>query len=485
MQIILKPFIRTLGLMILFSISACESKKDKSESAPNIIIIYTDDQGTLDAGCYGADDLHTPNIDRLSRSGIRFTQAYAHTVCCPSRAAMLTGRHPQRSGINNWTQNDAHAKKKGINMPLGEITIAEVLKEQGYSTGIFGKWHLGAAVENGPLEQGFDEFYGFRGGFIDNYAHYFLHGKGFHDLWNNKEEIFERNRYFPSLMTEKAIQFIDKNKAKPFFLYAAFNLPHYPEQPDSLFIQYNEGLKEPRKSYANVISTVDDKIGQIIDKLEELEIRNNTIIFFMSDNGHSTEETTIKIDNHLSGLPNGTNYCANGGGGYTGKWRGAKAGFLEGGIRVPAIISYPGHFPENETRDQIITCMDFLPTICEITGSKMPDHVLDGYSLLPIIASENAPSNHQVLYFQWRDQWAIREGKWKLIVNGRDTTGKFSSHIEKEERMETPYLANLEADHPEEQNFAAEYPEIVERLTKLYTNWAADVNNTNYEDKKN
>lgn len=129
--------------------------------------------------------------------------------------------------------------------------------------------------------------------------------------------------------------------------------------------------------------------------------------------------------------------------------------------------------------------MDFLPTICEITGSKMPDHVLDGYSLLPIIASENAPSNHQVLYFQWRDQWAIREGKWKLIVNGRDTTGKFSSHIEKEERMETPYLANLEADHPEEQNFAAEYPEIVERLTKLYTNWAADVNNTNYEDKKN
>jgi arylsulfatase A-like enzyme len=196
----------------------------------------------------------------------------------------------------------------------------------------------------------------------------------------------------------------------------------------------------------------------------------------MSDNGHSTEETMIRMDNHLSGLPKGTNYCAHGGGGYTGEWRGAKAGFLEGGIRVPAIISYPGHFPENEARDQIISCMDFFPTICEITGSKIPDCVLDGYSLMPVINSKNAPSHHQVLYFQWRDQWAVREGKWKLIVNGRDTTGKFSIHLQKDEKMESPYLANLEADHPEEQNFASEHPEIVERLTKLYTDWAVEVN---------
>ena len=196
----------------------------------------------------------------------------------------------------------------------------------------------------------------------------------------------------------------------------------------------------------------------------------------MSDNGHSAEETLIKVDNHLSGLPKGTNYCANGGGGYTGKWRGAKAGFLEGGIRVPAIISYPGHFPENETRDQIISCMDIFPTICEITGSKLPDHVLDGYSLLPMIMSEQEASHHEVLYFQWRDQWAVRSGKWKLIVKGRDTTGKFSTHPQKEEKMESPYLANLEAEHPEEENYAAEYPEVVERLTELYTNWAFTVN---------
>jgi len=160
----LNPIMLTFSVIILFSISANMNKNDNTESPPNIIIIYTDDQGTLDAGCYGANDLYTPNIDRLSRSGIRFTQAYAHTVCCSSRAAMLTGRHPQRSGITNWTQNDAHAKEKGINMPLSEVTIAEVLKENGYRTGIFGKWHLGAAVENGPLEQGFDKFYGIVGG---------------------------------------------------------------------------------------------------------------------------------------------------------------------------------------------------------------------------------------------------------------------------------------------------------------------------------
>ena len=462
-----------LGCSLLILLSSCGKKEGLQK--PNIIIIYTDDQGTLDAGCFGADDLYTPNIDKLSRSGIRFTQAYAHTVCCPSRAALITGRHPQRSGIISWTQNDAHAKEKGINMPLSEVTIAEVLKENGYQTGMFGKWHLGGALENGPLEQGFDTFYGFRGGFIDNYVHYFLHGKGFHDLWSNKQEVFERDQYFPTLMTEKTLQFIEENRNQPFFIYAAFNLPHYPEQPDSVFVARNAALNEPRKSYASAVSTVDDKIGQIIDKIEELDLRSNTVIIFMSDNGHSTEETMIRIDGHLSGLPRGTNYCANGGGGFTGKWRGAKGSFLEGGIRVPAVISYPGHFPENETRDQVVSCMDIFPTICEITGSRLPDRPIDGYSLIPVIESGKARSNHQVLYFQWEDQWAVREGKWKLIVRGRDTTGKFSNHPQKEENMESPYLANLEAADPEAYNYAKEYPELVEKLTNLYQDWAATV----------
>ncbi len=442
---------------------------------PNVIIIYTDDQGTLDAACYGAQDLITPNLDQLAKNGILFTQAYAHTVCCPSRAGLLTGRHPQRSGINNWTQNDAHAEKKGINMPLSEITIAEVLKENGYTTGLFGKWHLGGAVENGPLEQGFDEFFGFRGGFIDNYTHYFLHGMGFHDLWDNKEEIFDRDNYFPALMTEKAIEFIENNKDQPFFLYAAFNLPHYPEQPDSLFMPAYNDLDEPRRSYAKVMTAVDGRIGQLIDKLKDLEIYDNTAIFYMSDNGHSTEETMIRFDNHNSGIPKGTNYCANGGGGYTGKWRGAKGSFLEGGVRVPAIVSYPDRFEGGQIRDEIITCMDLFPTIIELTGSELSAHTIDGYSFVPIIESETAVSQHEVLYFQWRDQWAVREGRWKLIVNGLDHTGRYSPHPQKTEKMDSLYLADLDAEKPEEMNYAKVHPEIVDRLTKLYATWAEDV----------
>ena len=462
--------------LFLYSLIPLISIGQNAVQKPNIIIIYTDDHGTLDARCYGASDLFTPNIDRLAKTGVRFTQAYAHTVCCPSRAALLTGRHPQRSGINNWTQNDAHVAEKGINMLLSEVTVAELLKANGYRTGLFGKWHLGASLDHGPLEQGFDTFYGFRGGFIDNYVHYFLHGKGFHDLWRNNQEIFERGQYFPSRMTEEALKFIEDNHGQPFFLFAAFNLPHYPEQADTQFVRINQALEEPRKSYAHVISTVDDKIGQILDKLEQLNIRENTMIILMGDNGHSTEETEIKFDDHLSGLAKGTNYCANGGGGFTGKWRGAKAGFFEGGIRVPAIVSYPGHFPQNETRDQIVTCMDFLPTICEVTGSKLPDYNIDGFSLLPVIKSKRKTSKHEILYFQWRDQWAVREGKWKLIIKGRDTTGEFSPHPQKEEKMESPYLANLEDAQPELNNYARRYPEIVERLTKLYDNWASEVN---------
>lgn len=462
----MKKFI--LILLAVFLLSSCRTPKK-----PNIIILYTDDQGTLDAGCYGAGDLITPNIDQLARNGIRFTQAYSHTVSCPSRAAMLTGRDPQRAGVSNWTQNDAHDERMGINMPLSEVTIAEVLKENGYRTGLFGKWHLGAAPGYGPLEQGFDEFFGFRSGFIDNYVHYFLHFNGFHDLWQNNGEIFDRGLYFPELMTEKALEFIERNKDQPFFVYAAFNLPHYPEEPDSLFMSYYADMMEPRRSYAKVVSTVDWRIGQITGKLKELGILENTVIFFMSDNGHSTESTTILVDNHSSGLPKGTDYSAHGGGGYTGKWRGAKGNFLEGGIRVPAIISYPGHFRENQVRDQIITCMDFLPTICELTGSRLPGCRLDGHSLVPILESGKAESLHDILYFQWQKQWSVREGRWKLIVNGEDDTGKYSNHPEKQMKLETPYLADLEDENPEELNYAAAHPDIVERLTKLHEEWEA------------
>ncbi|MCF7958851.1 MAG: sulfatase-like hydrolase/transferase, partial [Phycisphaerae bacterium] len=215
---------RTLTLLILLGAAALQGA-DK----PNVILFFTDDQGTLDVNCYGSTDLYTPNMDMLAKRGVRFTQAYAHTVCCPARAMLMTGRHPQRGNVNNWTQGNAKGPK-GRNMFLEEITLAEVLKGAGYKTALFGKWHLGADLDHGPTKQGFDEFFGLRGGFIHNYNHYFLHGTGFHDLYEGTKEVFARGEYFPDMVTERAIQFIDKNKKNPFFMYVAFNVPHYPEQ---------------------------------------------------------------------------------------------------------------------------------------------------------------------------------------------------------------------------------------------------------------
>jgi arylsulfatase A-like enzyme len=202
-----------------------------------------------------------------------------------------------------------------------------------------------------------------RDGFIDNYNHYFLHGKGFHDLYRGTEEIFEKGKYFPDLVVREAKRFLDENKSKPFFLFVSFNLPHYPEQAYTKFDEIYAKLPVPRRSYAKVISTVDDHMGQILKKLDELGLRDNTIIIFISDNGHSSESYRIRVENHNSGLPKGHNYGANGGGGNTGKWRGAKGSFFEGGIRVPAVISYPSEIPANVVRDQAITLADFYPTI--------------------------------------------------------------------------------------------------------------------------
>ena len=255
---------------------------------PNVVILFTDDQGTLDAGCYGSKDLRTPNVDELAATGVRFTQAYAQTVCCPARAALLTGRHPQRGGVRHWTQGNMNAARKGINMALSEVTLAEVLRDAGYRTALYGKWHLGAHRDHGPKKQGFDEFFGIRDGFIDNYNHFFLHGSGFHDLYEGVTPVKAPGKYFPELMTRRALKFIDENKDRPFFLYVPFNIPHYPEQTPARFAEPFAEMKDPaRKSYAAIMAATDHYVGLVLDKLEAHDLREDTIVIFMSDNGHS------------------------------------------------------------------------------------------------------------------------------------------------------------------------------------------------------
>lgn len=462
--------LRLIGLILGFFHFAWFS--DAAEQ-PNVVIFFTDDQGTLDAGCYGSDYLRTPNIDKLAETGVRFTQAYAHSFCCPSRAALLTGRHPQRGGVNSWVQGDMRAPEKGVNMALAEVTLAEAMKGSGYRTAMFGKWHLGSHPDHGPTRQGFDEFFGIRGGFIDNYIHYFLQGDGFHDLYEGTREIWAKGKYFPAMTVARANRFIERNKDDPFFLYLALNTPHYPEQPPKKDLEAFKELDEPRRTYAAFLSTTDGLIGQVIRKLESLDLRKKTILIFMSDNGHQSYQSfdffQIRTDDHKSGLPKGYRFSSgegpNDGGGNTGKWIGQKGTFLEGGIRVPAIISYPEKLPSGKVRDQAVTVMDWYPTLLELCKIKTPAVKLDGRSLLKVIRDDKAPSPHPTLYFQWQNKWAIRKGDWKLIRHkGPNPKAK--------ERFT---LHNLSEENPEVKDYAKQEPEKVRQLLEMHARWEKDV----------
>ena len=450
-------FTRALVVLITLFVALPEAQAKR----PTVVVFYTDDQGTLDANCYGSKDLYTPNIDSLAASGVRFTQFYAHTVCCPSRAMLMTGRHPQRSGVNRWMQGDVH-QVLGLNMDLDEVTLAEALKDAGYKTALFGKWHLGGAVTHGPTKQGFEEFYGHRGGFIDNFNHYYLHDKGYHDLYRGTTEQFEDGKYFPDLVVNETKRFLDqrsRNKDDPFFLLVAFNIPHYPEQADKKFEERYKHLPMPRRSYAQVVSTTDNRIGQVLEKMDEVGVREDTIVVFLSDNGHSTEDAIIRDKGHNSGLPRGHHYGANGGGGNTGKWRGNKGTFFEGGLRVPMIVNYPAKLPKGAVRDQTTTIADLYPTILDLCDVSLPEVQLDGASLLPILTSAATPTHHEVLHWQWFDYWAVREGDWKLI----------------DQRRGGLFLGNLQDAEPERRNHATDKPEIVARLKALHETWVAEV----------
>ncbi len=441
---------------------------------PNVIILYTDDQGSLDARCYGASHLYTPNIDALAASGIRFTQAYAHTFCCPSRAALLTGRHPQRGGVNHWTQGDMHDPTDGVNMALDEVTLAEALGKAGYRTALFGKWHLGADKDHGPTRQGFDTFFGIRGGFIDNYSHYFLQGEGHHDLYEGTREVWAKGQYFPELMTERALAYMADNRARPFFMYYALNTPHYPEQPLPQHLARYPKLEEPRRSYAAFVTTTDYYIGRVLDQLDTLDLRRKTIVVFMSDNGHQAYDKLyklfeIKTDKHPSGLAKGTRFAGGDqphpGVGYTGKWIGSKSSFFEGGIRVPAILSYPAKLPRGVIRDQAVSTMDWFPTILELCGVPATGLHLDGRSLVELAKHPATPSPHPVLHFQWQNKWAVREGDWKL-VRLKGNRDHYAEHFS---------LYHLAGEEPERKDYLAEEPAIVERLKGLQAAWEKDV----------
>jgi arylsulfatase A-like enzyme len=414
-----------------------------AQDRPNVLLIYTDDQGTIDLNCYGAEDLITPNLDALAAGGVRFTQMYAPSaICSASRAGLMTGRYPARAGV----PSNVSSQEGVAGMPTTEITIAEMLREAGYATGHVGKWHLGYTPETMPNGQGYDHSFGHMGGCIDNYSHFFYwNGPNRHDLWRNGTEVWEDGRFFPDLMVDECCRFLESHADEPFFLYWAINVPHYPLQGTAVWRERYAHLEAPRRMYAEFVSTMDERVGLVLDRLDALGLRENTLVIFQSDHGHSTEERAFF------------------GGGNAGPFRGAKGCLFEGGIRVPSIVSLPGVIPEGGVRGQLVTGCDWLPSIADFTGVELPDADLDGASIRNVILSGGAASPHES--FLWllgrgaNAQWAVREGDWKLLGNPRDT-----SHQGELTDRDQLFLVNLADDPGETTNEAAFHEDIVTRL---------------------
>jgi arylsulfatase A-like enzyme len=444
------------GTILLAFGLGCSTGLCQAAERPNVVLILTDDQGTIDLNCYGAHDLATSHLDALAGRGVRFTQFYAGApVCSPSRASVMTGRYPQRAQLTG----NAPSHRGGAGMPSEQWTVAELMKSAGYATGHVGKWHLGYTPETMPNAQGFDDSFGHMGGCIDNYSHFFYwRGPNRHDLWRNGKEIWADGQYFPDLMVQQCNQFLESNRQRPFFLYWALNVPHYPLQATDTWRQHYAKMPAPRRMYAAFVSTMDERIGQVLERLDQLGLTRDTIVIFQSDHGHSTEERTF------------------GGGGSAGPYRGAKFSLFEGGIRVPAIISWPTNLPEGVARNQMATALDWLPTIAQLCRIPLPDRRLDGKSLVDVIQSESAPSPHRQLHWQsgrgWnrKPQWAVREGDWKLLGNPNDT-----SQIAPLRAGDERFLVNLKQDPGERRNLRKTHPDVVERLEELHERWLEEV----------
>ncbi len=430
-----------------------------NSNRPNIIILYSDDQGYGDVGCYGGVDIFTPHIDALAASGTRFTQWYSNApVCSPSRAALLTGRYPRRGGV----PGNVPAGFSAIGLKPDEITLAEALKTVGYHTGISGKWHQGGAQECRPVSQGFDESFGFLNGCVDYYSHIFYWALAggippMHDLWENNEEIWKNGEFIHDLITQRAVQFIRRNKEKPFFLYVPFNAPHYPmHAPDEYFDRVRHIQDPHRRIQAAMVSVLDDSVGKIMDELKRNDLMENTLIFFISDNGPSTEQRNLLDDSREE-------YH----GGSAGDYRGHKFDLFEGGIRVPALMSWPGVIPAGQTVDEIGVTMDVFPTILHIVGADLPtDRTYDGYNILPMV-TQNAKSPHQQIFWESGKRRAVRRENWKLILNADD---------------ENPILLfDLKADPQETIDLKEKYPALVNALKQEIEIWEQDVNRNNPE----
>jgi len=419
---------------------------------PNVVVICCDDLGYGDLGCYGAE-YDTPAVDALAEEGVRFTDWHSMApVCSPSRASYLTGRSPERAGVPGNVPAGRGAHSPGVaGLPPERTTLADRLSAAGYATGAVGKWHLGMVEEDGPLNQGFDSFFGFRSGCVDYYSHTFVWGQGggippYHDLFEDGEEVYRDGEYLTDLIAGRSVEFVeDRADDGPFFLYTAFNAPHYPLHAPARYRERVAGLPAERQAIAAMVIAIDDAVGRIIAALEEAGVREETLVVFTSDHGPSRE-----VRNHLDGSDTAFE------GGSTGGLRGAKFSLFEGGIRVPGIVDPPASVDAGvEESDAFVAGIDLVETVLDCCGLET-DADTDGTSLRPALEGADAIREGEPVVWEHGDARAVRRGPWKLI------------------RDDGPFLANLEDDPGERIDRSDDRPELVAELTEAGEAWAAE-----------
>ena len=425
------------------------------QEPPNIVVLLADDLGNGDVACYGAADVRTPAIDSLAACGLRLTNYYAPApICAPSRGATLTGRYPSRAGMSAEKNVPSDVNSPG--MSGREVTFAELARTRGYATAVLGKWHLGSTVDDRPNAQGFDLFVGHHASCVDGFSHmYYASEPWHHDLFRNTQEIFADGRYLTELVTDEAIGFMKANREKPFLLYVAYNVPHYPMTAQAKFMAQYANLPEPRRTQVAMVAGMDESVGRITAALDELQLREKTLVIFTSDNGAP-----------------GTSLRGEGGGRNT-PYRSFKRSVFDGGGHVPAIAAWPGTLPAGQDRGQLAVGMDIFTTVAEAIGAKLPaDRTIDGRSWLGFLKDQGKPG-HERLFFEWAGQAGVREGRWKLMLNAIDqVSGGKATRVPPDDAV---FLADVQADPGERTNVRDAHPEVAQRLTRLHEQWKASI----------
>ncbi len=453
-----RDLLKTLGAGVTAAVAAgrASAAKASGPGKPNVIIIYADDQGYGDLSCYGATKLKTPHLDRMAEEGMKFTDFYVTApVCSPTRSSLMTGCYPRRVGMHQHVLFPNSTR--GLNPK--EVTIAELLKKQGYATACVGKWHLGHQKKFLPTSQGFDYYYGIpfsNDMWLPAGMSYAKDAKLPADLDDAKRKSGERKRSTVPLMrneevieypanqpelteryTQEVIKFITANKGGPFFVYLPHTMPHGPLHISKKFKGKSKG-----GLFGDVIECIDWGVGQILAALKKLDIDKNTLVVYTSDNGPAA--------------------------GSAGPLRGKKGSTWEGGMREPCIMRWPGKIPAGKTCTELCTIMDLLPTVAKLAGTEAPaDRVIDGKDIWPLLAGKAGAKTPYDAFFYHTSRGqlaAVRSGKWKLHLKPPARRGKPKKG---EPKLTGSQLFDLTADIGEKTNVAAKNPEVVKRLTKL------------------